>query len=133
MKFLKFWRKIHITQSCLPTTIYVQNLSFHVTQISDCHNFFSIWPIYMIFMGDREEVWNFLTPSKKRVKRVKKGQNLKFSKKSPFFPFFHFFLKVHPIFTLFTLFVLFSHKYDRFINPGHFMLKRVSECTIPFF
>ena len=68
-------------QSCLPTTIYVQNLSFLVTQISTSHNFFSIWPIYMIFMGDIDKVCNFLTPTQKRVKRVKKGLNLKFSKK----------------------------------------------------
>ena len=59
-------------QSSLPTTIYVQNLSFFVTQISTSHNFFSIWSIYMVFMGDREGVWNFLTPYKKKVKKGKK-------------------------------------------------------------
>ena len=59
--------------SSLPTTIYVQNLSFLVTQISTSHNFFAIWLIYMIFMGDREQVWDFVTLTKKRVKRVKKG------------------------------------------------------------
>jgi hypothetical protein len=32
----------------------------------------------MIFMGDREQVWNFWIPTKKRVK---KGQNLIFGKK----------------------------------------------------
>ena len=65
-------------QSSLPTTIYVQNLSFLVTQISTSHKLFSIWPIYMIFMGDTDKVCNFLTPTKKRVK---KGWNLKFCKK----------------------------------------------------
>ena len=42
--------------------------------------FFSIGPIYMIFMKDIEGIWNFQTPTKKRLKRVKKGQNLKFCK-----------------------------------------------------
>ena len=56
---------IHIMQSSLPTTIYVQNLSFFMSQISTSHNFFSIWPIYMVFMGDTDEVWNFLIPTKK--------------------------------------------------------------------
>ena len=68
-------------QSTLPTTIYVQNLSFLVSQICISHNFFSIGPIYMIFIGDREGIWNFWTITKKRVKRVKKGQNLIFCKK----------------------------------------------------
>ena len=63
---------IYIMQSTLPTTIYVQNLSFLVTEIWISHNFFSIGPIYMIFMGDREQVWNFWTPTQKRVKGVKK-------------------------------------------------------------
>ena len=40
--------RIHSMQSSLPTTIYEQNLSFFVSQISNCHNFFSILPIYMI-------------------------------------------------------------------------------------
>ena len=61
-------------QSTLPTTIYVQNLSFFVTEIWISHNFFSIGPIYMIFMGDGEQVWNFWTPTKKRAKRVKKDK-----------------------------------------------------------
>ena len=56
---------VYITQSSLLTTIYVQNLSFFVSQILTSHNFFSIWPIYIVFMGDTEQVWNFLTPSKK--------------------------------------------------------------------
>ena len=43
--------------------------------------FFSIRPIYMIYMKDREQVWNFWTPTKKRVKRIKKEQNLIFCKK----------------------------------------------------
>ncbi len=68
-------------QSTLPTTIYVQNLSFFVTEIWISHNFFSIGPIYMIFMGDREQVWNFQTPTKKRVK---KGKIWNFVKKSKF-------------------------------------------------
>ena len=64
---------IYITQSSLPTTIYVQNLSFLVSQILISHNFFSIWSIYMIFMGDKEGVCYVLTLTKKRVKLVKKG------------------------------------------------------------
>ena len=59
------WKNTYIMQSCLPTTIYVQNLSFLTTQISTSQNFFSIWPIYMIFMGDIDKVCNFLTPPKK--------------------------------------------------------------------
>ena len=65
-------RMLYIMQSCLPTTIYVQNLSFFVSKILTSHNFFSIWPIYMIFMGEIDKVCNFLTPPQK--KRVKKGK-----------------------------------------------------------
>ena len=38
----EFRLSVYIMQSCLPTTIYVQNLSFLVTQISNSYNFFSI-------------------------------------------------------------------------------------------
>ena len=57
----------------------------------------------MIFMGDREEVCNFLTPQKKkRVKFVfEKSQN--FEKNI-------IFLKVYPLSTHFTLFALFCKK-----------------------
>ena len=104
---------IYIMQSTLPTTIYVQNLSFLVTEIWISHNFFSIGPIYMIFMGDREQVWNFWTPTQKRVKRVKKGQNLKFCKKVEIFHFF--FQKV-------TLFFPFLYFFQRNGQYKHFLI-----------
>ena len=75
-------------QSTLPTTIYVQNLSFLVTEIWISHKFFFIGLIYMIFMGGWRRDMKHLDPhqkkgkkGKKRVKRVKKGQNLIFCKK----------------------------------------------------
>jgi len=52
-------------QSSLPTTIYVQNLSFFVTQIST--SFFYLTDLHDIY-GDKEQAWSFLTPAKKRVK-----------------------------------------------------------------
>ena len=64
---------IYFMHECFWTTIYVQILLFFVTQILTSHSFFSILPIYMIFMGEKDKVCNFLTPTKKRVKRVKKG------------------------------------------------------------
>ena len=113
-------------QSSLPTTIYVQNLSFFVSQISTFHNFFSIWPIYMIFMGDREQVWNFLTPTKKRVKFeiFEKSQN--FEKNI-------IFLKVYPFSTPFTLFILFCKKDVNETYVLLFMLIKASKSTSPFF
>ena len=59
-------------QSSLPTTIYVQNLSFFVSQISTSHTFFFYLADVHDIYGDTDEVWNFLTPTKKRVK--KKGK-----------------------------------------------------------
>ena len=35
--------------------------------------------------------------------------------------------------TFLTPFVLFAHKCGSFTSPGYFMLKKISECTIPFF
>ena len=92
----------YIMQSSLPTTICVQNLSFFVTQISTSHNFFSIWLIYMIFMGDKEQAWSFLTPAKKRVK-------FEIFEKSQNFEKTIIFLKVYPLNIPFT-FVLFCKK-----------------------
>ena len=111
MKVAGKFTLIYIMQSTLPTTIYVQNLSFFVTEIWISHNFFSIGPIYRIFMRDREQVWNFWTPTKKRVKRVKrvkKGQNLIFCKKVKILK--HDFSKSLPLCTPFTLLVLFCKK-----------------------
>ena len=80
--------------------------------------FFSIGPIYMIFMGDREQVWNFWTPTPKRVKRVKKGQNLKFCKKVEIFHFLFFFQKV----TLFFPFLPFLYFFQRNGQYKHFLV-----------
>ena len=38
----------------------------------------------MIFMGDREEIWNFYTLTKKGVKRIKTGKIENFVKESKF-------------------------------------------------
>ena len=97
-------------QSCLPTTIYVQNLSFLVTQISTSHNFFSIWPIYMIFIGDREGVWYFFTSTKKNDKKGKKRIKFEIFEKSQNFEKIMIFFEVYPVCTPFTLFVLFYKK-----------------------
>ena len=73
-----------------------KNLSFLVSQILTSHNFFSIWPIYMIFMGV------LFYPHKKRVKFeiFKKSPNsektlffLKFTLWVPLLPFLYFFVK----------------------------------------
>ena len=96
-------------QSSLPTTIYVQNLSFLVTQIATSHNFLSIWPIYMIFMGDIDNVCNFFPPTKKRAKRVSKVK-FEIFEKSQNFEKIIIFLQVYPLGTPFTLFVLFCKK-----------------------
>jgi hypothetical protein len=102
-------KHLSTAQSNLPTTIYVQNLSFLVTEIWISHNFFSFGPMYMIFMGHREQVWNFQTLLKKRVQ---KAQNLKFCKKVKNFEKTIIFLKVYPLCTSFTLFVLFSKQWS---------------------
>ena len=56
----------HIMQFYFWTTIYVQILYTFVTQIWISLTFFCIRPIYMIFVGNREKIWNFWTPTKKR-------------------------------------------------------------------
>ena len=93
-----------------PLRFMVQNLSFLVIQMLTSHNFFSIWLIYRIFMGDREEMWNFLTPTKKKGKKGKKGLNFKFSKKVKILKKIIIFLKVYSLCTPFTFYILFCKK-----------------------
>ena len=93
---------IYILQSSLPTTIYVQNLSFLVSQILTSISFFSISPIYMIFMRDMDKMCNFLIHTKKKVK---KGKIWNFVKKSKFWKNHHFFSSVpfeYPFYPFFT-------------------------------
>jgi hypothetical protein len=58
-------------QSSLPTTMFVQNLWFLFIQILISHIFFPSAPIYMIFVGNRDELWKFTTIIKEIVKSVK--------------------------------------------------------------
>ena len=102
---------IYIMQSCLPTTIYVQNLSFLVSQISTSHNFF----FYLADLHDIYGWWRtnvkLFDPHKKKGILKDHQDNLsqlyplptKILKKSYFFkkftlyvpllPFLHFFVK----------------------------------------
>ena len=96
--------------------------------------FFFFLPFFFALnVGYEVKARYFLAPQKFWVKRVKKGYHTHFGQKVLKITKFQFPPKIPLFRTLFTPFVLFSHKYDRFINPGYFMLKRVSECTIPFF
>ena len=57
---------------CLPTTIYVPKFFVSCHSNLNPNNVFSMWLIYIIFMKDREEVWYFLTPTKKGKKGKKR-------------------------------------------------------------
>jgi hypothetical protein len=115
------------------STIYCLCIKFVVS----CHrnlNFtwlcFFIKPIYMIFTGNREEIWIF-GPGLKLCKKSKKGQNLKFCEKVEIFHFF-FFRQV----TLFPPFYpLCSSSKEITINffSDLFILIWFSESTLPLF
>ena len=122
--FLIFWNRIcvvgesflYITQSSLPISIYVQNLSFLVTQILTFNHFFCFWHIYMIFMGDREKVWYFMIPRKK-------GWNLKFSKKVKILKKSSFFKK----FTLCVFLLPFMYFFEK--NIWITSISRINVCV----
>ena len=95
--------------------------------------FFFFLPFFCIIYGEQSKSVIFFGPIKILGKKGKKRVLYSFWSKILKIAKFHFFPKIVLFCTLFTLFVLFVHKCDLFTNSGYFMLKRIPECTIPFF
>ena len=55
-----------------------KNIHFWIRTTLTKWTFFSIGPSYMVFMGDREQVWHFWTPTKKKGKKGKKRAKFDF-------------------------------------------------------
>ena len=97
---------IYIMQSSLPTTIYVQNLSFFVTQILIPITFFLFGRFTWYLCGIWTKCVTFWPHKKKRKKGNKRGK-FEILWKSQNFEKNIIFLKVYPLSTSFTLCVFF--------------------------
>ena len=99
-----FWH--YIMHEGFWTTIYVQILLFFVTQILIHCNFFSIWPILVIFMDKEAQTQYFWAIENFFEKRVKRGTYRNFCKICPKLKKFQFFVKsqyIVPFLPFFTL------------------------------
>ena len=88
------------------TTIYVQILLFFVTQILIHCNFFSIWPILVIFMDKAAQTQYFWAIKNFFEKRVKRGTCRNFCKICPKFKKFQFFVEFQYIVPFLPFFAL---------------------------